>query len=180
MSRKLPASMAGKTWLPLALIGIVAVVAGILLPQALPGGAATDQSPPGTAPDNLTYTPPAWPEPPNHKDLLLRLVLGTAVVLGLCVCTLGLTKRWLPNKPVAASPNSQLQHIESLSLGGRCWMHLVQVADRPVLVGVDQNGLKAIVPLSESFTALLEAKSEIPGEGSLASAYSSPSEVGQG
>jgi hypothetical protein len=63
---KLPAAQAGgRKWLPLALVGGVAVVAGLVLPQML-GGVAPAPEPHLAAADDskkdsLDYVPPTWP-----------------------------------------------------------------------------------------------------------------------
>src|SRR5262245_45755091 len=94
-----PASPGGrKKWLTLSLVGLGAVVAGVVLPQLL--GATASLPPPApaakkTEKGGLVYTPPAWPEEPDPKAMLTRLGLGTVLVLGLCVGTLWLGKCWL-------------------------------------------------------------------------------------
>jgi flagellar biogenesis protein FliO len=194
-------------WVPLAIIGLVAVAAGVLLPRFLPSSApattsAADNSkaklsekppapvenpsgPPTPSPARTsapnptekptpnpdkpaatspatrwTYDAPDWAEPPNHQAMFLRLGLGTAIVLALCVGTVYLCKRWLRGAPAQASANGRLQLIETLALGQRCWLQLVHVAGQPVLVGGDPAGLKTIVPLPESFAATLAEKTE--------------------
>jgi len=55
-------------WLLLAFIGAAAILAGIVLPQVLPSAdlPALNNPPASNSNGNLTYTPPSWPEPPNH------------------------------------------------------------------------------------------------------------------
>lgn len=148
-------------WAPWGIIGLVAVCAGLLLPQMLPSSAPpknstenTSVTPPKSGP--LAYKPPEWPEPPNQQGMFLRLGLGTLFVLGLCVGSIFLCKRWMGNAPQAAKSQGQLKLIETLPLGQRCWMQLVHVGTHSVLVGGDAAGMKTIVPLPESFSTLLE------------------------
>src|SRR5688572_377499 len=103
-------------WIPLGIIGLVAVCAGLLLPQMLPSSAP----PPKPGPDvpsatnaksSLTYKQPDWPEPPNHQGMFMRLGIGTLVVLGLCVGTIFVCKRWLGGAPAATTGNRQLKLI---------------------------------------------------------------------
>src|SRR5262245_33448560 len=86
------------SWVIIAVIGALAVCAGMVVPQMLPTDAAVS-APPSSAESakkpELAYTPPAWPEAPDSKAMIIRLVLGTAIVLGLCAATLLLSKRWL-------------------------------------------------------------------------------------
>jgi flagellar biogenesis protein FliO len=159
---------AGQKWVPLAILGVVAVAAGLVLPQVLPSAATPAKSEAPSSSSNstgsLTYTPPAWSEPPNYRGMFLRLALGTAIVLGLCVGTLWCCKRWLRPAPTPANANTQLRLLESLHLGNRCWVHLLHVAKRPVLVGVDAAGVKTLVPLADSFSNLLDAPDEAAPE----------------
>jgi flagellar biogenesis protein FliO len=148
-----------RRWTPLALIGLLAVTAGIVLPQALPTvpaavpAAVAEPASKG----KLTYTPPAVPEAPDARAMLTKLGVATAAVLALCVVTLWLGRRWLA-APAAQNPaGRQLRLIETLALGNRCNVYLVHVANRPVLIGADPSGLKSVVPLPESFESALGA-----------------------
>jgi len=103
----------------------------------------------------LTYVPPAWPEAPDPKAMIMRLVLGTAIVLGLCAGTLFLSKRWLKGMPARGSATGPLALVDTLFLGNRCQVHLIGIGKRRVLVGVDAAGLKSVVPLAEPFEETL-------------------------
>ena len=156
-----------RQWLPLGVIALVAGVAGVVLPQFLPStepevkasesAVAAPKSEKSDKSD-WTYVPPAWPEPPNHQAVFLRLGVGTLAVLALCAATLWCSKHWLRGDVPAAAAGAQLRCIESLPLGNRCTVHLVHVGKRPVLVGADAAGIKTIVPLPESFSQTLAAQ----------------------
>jgi hypothetical protein len=47
--------------------------------------------------------------------------------------------------------------VETMSLGNRCWVHLVHLGDHSLLIGTDGAGVKVIVPLPESFEQKLGA-----------------------
>src|SRR5262245_52603593 len=83
------------------------------------------------------YSPAAWPEAPDAAGMLKRLALGTCLVLGLCCTTLWMGKRWLSRSPLNKTGNQQLRVTESISLGNRCFVALVQAGPHQVLAGLD-------------------------------------------
>ena len=101
--------------------------------------------------DALTYSPPALPNTPGAGSLLLRLAALTLLSLTACavVAWLARSGRWRARLP-AAGP-ARLVPVADLPLDRRCSLHLLTVAGRRVVVGVDQSGLKAMLLLPESF-----------------------------
>ena len=150
------------TWLVVGVLGLMATAGGLFLPRSFrPPAEPAASIPPTTTPasnetkDSLAYTPPALPDLPSPGSMLLRLTLGTIFVLILCALTLWAGKRWI--RPLAGSQgeNKQLHLLESLALGGRCSVYLLQVGDTKVLAGVDHAGLKALLPLPTAFAGTL-------------------------
>jgi flagellar biogenesis protein FliO len=190
MAKLEPAGMPARgtsNWLVFAGLGLLAVVGGLALPRVMPAGlklpnasippVTTGKSPSegvtpkqaassekaATSADPWAYQPPEAPEPPDPTDLFLRLGIGTAVVLGLCVATLVLGKRWLRGWPVKSPGGQHIRVVESLPLGNRCVVHLLKVSNRQIVVGMDTYGLKAMVSLPELFEpALKEAEETTP------------------
>jgi flagellar biogenesis protein FliO len=158
-----PAQGGGRKWLPLALIGGLAVVAGIVLPQML-GGAAPAAAPAAAEPakNSLEYVPPTWPEAPDAGAMLTRLGVGTAVVLVLCVATIFVCRRWLRRLPGQPGGTTHMTLVETLPLGNRCLVHLVRVGKQQVLVGLDGGGLKSLVALPAEFDDALAEVGEAP------------------
>jgi flagellar biogenesis protein FliO len=68
----------------------------------------------------------------------------------LCIGLLWFGKRWLAARAPLNGQGQQLRFLETLSLGIRCALRLIHVADRPVLVGMDASGFRTIVSLPES------------------------------
>lgn len=163
-------------WLVFGVLGLAATAAGIFLPRGLRNHieppAAAVSSPANVAPavaanNPLEYTPPSVPDLPSSGSMFLRLILGTIFVLILCVLTLGIGKRWI--RPLAGpqGENKQLRIVESLALGGRCSVYLLQAGDAKVLAGVDGAGIKALLPLPAEFAgALAEMTGETVGDAS--------------
>lgn len=121
-------------------------------------------SPPTLAADSagdLTYTP-QWPEPPNTGAMLLRLGLGTAFVLVLCVGSLWLGKPWLQKFQIKGPGGQTLQIEGSVTLGNRAVLYLVKVGDTQLVAGTDAGGLKSLITLPTSFKEVLDE--QIPAE----------------
>jgi flagellar biogenesis protein FliO len=143
-----------KNWLLMGLIALAAVAAGVSLPQNLPGVPHPTESAPASPPSEkstLAYVPPSLPDAPSPRGMLLRLGLGTFLVLILCAGTLWVGKRWIQVSPVGGSAGTLLRVVETLPLGNRCALHLVTAGTRQILVGMDASGLKAMIPMTEPF-----------------------------
>lgn len=149
----LPVAKGRSKWQLLSLIGLVAVTAGLVVPQLLPSVSLQPPAQPPTPPksEKWQYTPPAFAEGPDLKAMLLRLGVGTALVLGLCVATLLVAKRWLGDGIQAAATGQQMRLLETLPVGRRCSVLLLAVGSQQVLVGVDASGVKSMVALPPAF-----------------------------
>lgn len=110
------------------------------------------------------YSPPAWPEPPNTGAMFLRLVVGTVVALGLCAGSLWFGRRWLRGNIVTGESGGQLKVLETVSLGNRSFVHLVQAGKGQVLAGTDSAGLKALIAVPSPFEDVLADEIERPQE----------------
>lgn len=145
-----------KPWIPAVGLAIALFFAMNATGWSKEATKGTKAAAPAAAPrESLKYTPTEWPEAPDTAGMLRRLVVGTTIVLVLCVGTMVAGRRWLRGTP-ARSPSGNLMHLlETVSLGNRCSVHLVQVGDQQVLVGVDGNGVKSLVPLPPSFERAL-------------------------
>jgi flagellar biogenesis protein FliO len=107
-----------------------------------------------SAEEALTYTPPVYPEPPAVGPLLLRLVLATAAILGLCVGMMWLARRGLlGTAPRAAGKHLRL--LETMALGGGSFLYLLQAGEKQYVAGVNRGSLHSLVPLAEPFDQAL-------------------------
>ncbi|MBW3543283.1 MAG: hypothetical protein KY476_23760, partial [Planctomycetes bacterium] len=104
-------------------------------PSAAPAKVAADTPEVPVGPGD--YREP-WPAPPNIGGVLGRLAVGTVVVLVLCVVTLVFGKRWLGGAVAkAGGGGTRLTLKESVPLGHRCFLHLVEVDGTRVLAATD-------------------------------------------
>ena len=149
-----PASKLG-IWSPWVTVALVAVLAGLMLPQLMPGESVLDKNQPkveAKTKSGSDYVAPALPEMPSPQALLGRLFLGTVFVLGLAVVSLWGVRRWLQTNAPANSTPREMRLIETLPLGNRCSIHLVHLGKREILIGVDGGGIKTVVPLANTLT----------------------------
>lgn len=142
----------------LIVVGVLVVTAGLVLPQFLPGktpaaaSVPAKESPMGEKPP---YAQPDWGDGPDARSLLIRLGIGTAVVLVLCLIVLRYGKRWMGVAQGKPEGTGVMSLIETFPLGHRCFLQLVRIGSKQVLVGRDAGGLKTIVPLTEPFESAL-------------------------
>jgi flagellar biogenesis protein FliO len=145
-------------WLTLGIVAFVAVLAGLLVPQLLPGEMVIEKNHVKAETKGIAkgdYTAPQVPDMPNPQSMLTRLALGTLIVLGMSVASIWGMRRWLQPAQAAAGPRT-MKLLETLPLGNRCSLHLVHMGKREVLIGVDGAGIKTIVPLPEAFEEVLK------------------------
>ena len=153
-----PKGLRWAPWQTMGVIAIVAVLAGLLVPQLLPGEMAIDKThhkPDAKADSKGTYETPPLPDLPNPSGMLLRLVAGTALVLGMAVALIWGMRRWLQAHAPAGAGQRELRLVETLPLGNRCSVHLVHLGQREILIGVDGAGVKTIVPLAKAFAEVM-------------------------
>ena len=84
-------------------------------------------------------------------------MLGTALVLAVCVASLWIGKRYVMGGRTSSQGDQQrIRLLDSVAVGPRGRVQLVQVDQKKVLVGFDGSGLKAMVPISEDFEVALQ------------------------
>ena len=143
---------------PWIVIASLATLAGLILPQMMPGAPPVNNIPMRSESKdktNLEYTAPALPEPPNFQGMMLRLGAGTILVLGLSVGAIWAMRRWM--SPIVAPMNGErvMRVKETLPLGNRCSLHWVTLGKRELVVAVDGAGIKAVQTLTEAFDEVL-------------------------
>ncbi|GEM_PF-3386992 len=164
---KKPAAVpaAAKRGLPgrslLLTLGMIAVTAGVVLPNVMTGKHLLPEPAPLVEPAanaETEYPPPAQLEAASSAGLLLRLVLGTVLVMGLSGGVLWTAKRWLASGPSGKKSGHLLQLLETLPLNYRCSVHLLQVGGHQVLAAVDGSGIKTLLTLPEPFEHALRGE----------------------
>lgn len=99
----------------------------------------------------LSYQEPTPPGPVDLGGLAIRLVVGTATVLGVCVAGLWLARRWLPHGRPTGKGQGRMAVLETLALSHRACVQLVEVEHRHVLIASDVRGIRSVTPLPRQF-----------------------------
>lgn len=125
----------------LAGIGFVVVCLGLFAPKIFNFG-----SPPPASTDAPAspFDPPAS----GGADLgwtVAKMAIGVGLVAVVCIGV----ARYVNRKNTPTQPTG-LEVLASLPVDSRCVVHLVRVADRRLLVGVDAGGVKAVTELPAS------------------------------
>jgi flagellar biogenesis protein FliO len=135
-----PTAPPPKPRLPLPIIGLMVVVTGFFLPQLV----LTPNRSPAPTPDTATTasnnTRPV--DAPDFSRLVTVMLVGTAVLIGGCVVAV----RWSQRTPPAPTRGDS-GIVASTSLGLAGTVHLVEMNDRRLLLGVDSSGIRTIVEL---------------------------------
>ena len=111
-----------------------------------------------TTNDVVTSYSPPWPEPPNTGAMLLRLCVGTLVVLGLCAGSLWLGKPYLKRFQVVASGNATFFVEGTVTVGNRATLYLIRAGDTQLVAGTDAGGLKSLIALPPTFKEVLDER----------------------
>ncbi len=116
---------------------------------------AATTSEPSVLNSEMTYQP-EWPAPPDTGAMLLRLVIGTVVVLGLCAGSLWFGKPWLMRLQLTNTTGQSMQIEGTVALGNRAVLYLVKIGDTQLVAGTDATGLKSLIALPASFKDVLD------------------------
>ena len=119
---------------------------------------------PALAGNGLDYAPPVAPAAPDLGALVLRLVLLTAAMVGLCVAVLVFARR--ANRPAggAGDGGGRLVLDATLPLDRTSAVHIVAVDGQQVAVTTDATGLRGLTLLAERFDDALAGATEPPAE----------------
>ncbi len=119
----------------LAGLGFVVVCLGLFAPKLL------NNSPPPSDTQAKPLTPAATADG-SLGWTVAKMAVGVGLIAVVCIAV----ARYVNHKSPPPAVTS-LQVLASLPVDGRCVVHLIRVADRRLLVGVDPSGVKAVAEL---------------------------------
>ncbi len=135
--------------------------AGIQLDGSMPSGLPSSF-------DSGAETNFSEPNPPEYlggidvRDMAIRTVLSSVLMLGACFAGFILLKQWAGKGIAQNGQDRQIKVIDTLNLAHRCQLRLIRIDNQKVLVGFDAAGLKAVLPLSSFTSELREFENVVP------------------
>lgn len=103
--------------------------------------------------DEIAYSQPVVPPPPDPTSLFLRLAMLTACTLLVCGGLIWVVRRGTRGTP--GPTNNRLVVTGNLVLNGRSSVHLLKADGQDVAVTTDSTGIRSIVVLSAPFDEVL-------------------------
>jgi len=100
---------------------------------------------------------PETVEPPSLGDIGVKLIMAMAMLVGMGAGLVVLAKK-MALGPQAGRSNGKMTLVDTLSLGRRCELHLVEIEGIRVLVGVDPAGMRSVTHLPEDYRDLSEGE----------------------
>ena len=119
------------------------LLAGAIYAQADTGNQTSDSKSETTsldkilAPTNKQYNP---------NELYVRMITATILVVVMGAIAIFLSKKVLPK--ITAPQGRQIRLIETIHLGSRKSLHLIQVADQKILVGSSSEHITKIADIN--------------------------------
>jgi hypothetical protein len=101
----------------------------------------------------------------RFQKLLKQLGINTGIVMCVGIGFILIAKQWVKGKrPKTRTANATIQIKSTLKLSPKSSLFLVQTGEHRLIVASDQNGIKSVVRLTDSFTNTLDSISDIAGE----------------
>jgi len=94
----------------------------------------------------------------DPSELFLKMMGAVVLIIGLGVGLVYVSKRFLPK--VGSAPGRRIQITETVPLGARKALHLVEVEGRKVLIGSTAERITMLADVSDGFFGGDEVKEE--------------------
>ncbi len=124
------------------------------LKEAAPGREQPPQTDAGTG-SLFANDPDFQKESPynlGHQELFYRTMVAVVFVIVLGAAAIYVSRRLLPR--IARLPGKEVRVIETVHLGPRKAVHLLQIGDRRLLIGSTSESITKLADLSEGFRDL--------------------------
>lgn len=97
----------------------------------------------------------------RFNKLLSKLAINTAIVMCVGVGFILVARQWYKGKkPVQRGAEATIQIKSTLRLGPKANLMLIETGDHRLMVACDQNGIKSVVLLTDSFSSTLDSFSD--------------------
>jgi len=88
----------------------------------------------------------------GHQELFYRTMVAVVFVIVLGAAAIYVSRRLLPG--IARLPGKEIRIVETVHLGPRKAVHLLQIGDRRLLIGSTSESVTKLADLSEGFRDL--------------------------
>jgi flagellar biosynthetic protein FliO len=137
-------------------------IVALLIAVTLGGGAlivCSAQSP-GTEPKKTSYSPYSLSDnTSNHSggpfdtgELFLKMMAAVLLVVALGVAAIYISKKFLPR--ITNLPGKKIRIVETVHLGPRKAVHLLQIGNQQILIGSTTEGITALADVTDVLTDL--------------------------
>lgn len=107
--------------------------------------------------DRLTQDQPERPERGSDR-LFYQMAISIALVLGLGAIALWLSKKVVPR--LSQTRGKHLKLVETLTLGTRAAVHIIEAGDRKLVIGVTGDRITRLAELNDFSETLAQAQSQ--------------------
>ncbi|HVJ87944.1 MAG TPA: flagellar biosynthetic protein FliO [Caulifigura sp.] len=111
------------------------------------------------------------------EGMLHNMVWVTGTIGLGAVVSLWMLRMWLTRGGRSVVPTKSLKLVDTLRIGPRCGVYLVEAEKHRVLVGVEHGKTMCLMPLPESFTESLEDATDEPEEPRAAAGFERVADV---
>jgi flagellar biosynthetic protein FliO len=91
----------------------------------------------------------------DNRELFLKMMFAVALVIGLGLAVLYLSKRVLPR--ITNAPGKEIRILETAYLGPRKALHLVEVANQRLLIASTNDGVTMLTHVGEGTPNAIES-----------------------
>jgi hypothetical protein len=111
--------------------------------------------------------------------LIQRLAINTGIVMCVGVGIIFVAKLYFKTKGTHSGggrsiPKAEIEIKSTLRLSPKSNLHLVEAGDHRLIVAIDQNGIKSVVPLTDSFANSLDGLEDLNGFSELLNSGAAP------
>jgi flagellar biosynthetic protein FliO len=141
---------------------IVVFLATVAFCGAILAVCRAQSAPPEAAKSSFKGQNPAFASDPNRlttgpnslntRELFFKLMVSVLLVIGLGIAAIYASKRLLPK--ITNSPGRQIRVIETVHIGPRKSLHLLEIGNQRLLIGSTNETITKLADIHEAFSEI--------------------------